>query len=209
MKKLIIAAVLTLLFSVQGYNQRMFNIGFKAGVNMQSPSFDDASSIKSLKENYWGYNLGISTRFKFSFVSIQPEFIFSQSSTQMKIDDSGVDDIVTGKFSNITIPVMVNFHFLKILHAGLGPTYTFQFPSFEGGGNHWNDLKDNFNAGSFGVQFGLGVDIWRLYIDVNYQVGIGRYKSSLDLGGKTYEINARPNTLWLTVGFWFLNPKKK
>ena len=87
--------------------------------------------------------------------------------------------------------------------------YTFQFPSFEGGGNHWDELKNNFNAGSFGLQFGLGVDIWRFYIDVNYQVGIGRYKSSMDVGGTTYNIDSRPNTLWMTVGFWFLNPKGK
>lgn len=196
-----------MLMSVVGHNQkRIFNIGFKAGANMYSPSFSDLSSIETIKNNYWGFNLGLSTRFRIKFVSIQPEFIFAHSATQVQISDSGIDDVVKAKFSDITIPVMVNFHFLKIMHAGLGPMYTFKFPSF-GTDNHWSELKNNFNAGSFGLQFGLGVDFWRMYIDVNYQVGIGRYKSSMELNGQTYQLDSRPNTLWLTVGIWFLNPK--
>ncbi|MEZ4936750.1 MAG: outer membrane beta-barrel protein [Crocinitomicaceae bacterium] len=206
MKQKIIILLLAAFLGFNGVSQRMFNIGFKAGVNMYSPSFSDFSSIESLKDNYWGFNLGLSTRFRIKFFSIQPEFLFSYSSTELQVKDTGIDDVVKGNFSDITIPLMLNFHFLKVMHAGFGPLYTFQFPTFSGS-NHWTELKNNFNAGSFGAQFGLGVDFWRMYVDVNYQVGIGKYKSSMDINGTTYNLDARPNTLWVTVGIWFLNPK--
>lgn len=207
MKNSVFLLLLALCIASTSFNQRVFNIGFKAGANLHSPSFSDFSSIETLKDNYWGFNLGLSTRFRIKFFSIQPEFLFSYSATQVQISDTGVDDVVSGKFSDITIPVMFNFHFLKVMHAGFGPLYTFQFPSFSGE-NHWNELKNNFNAGSFGVQLGLGVDFWRMYVDVNYQIGIGKYKSSMEFNGQTYNLDSRPNTLWVTVGIWFLNPKK-
>ncbi|MCB0477108.1 MAG: hypothetical protein R2799_16095 [Crocinitomicaceae bacterium] len=208
MKKNILILFLATLISISGLSQRVFNIGFKAGVNMHSPAFSDFSSIQSLKDNYWGFNLGLSTRFRIKFVSIQPEFLFSYSSTEVQVQDTGIDDVVKGKFSDITIPLMINFHFLKVMHAGFGPLYTFQFPTFSGS-NHWTELKNNFNAGSFGAQVGLGVDFWRMYIDVNYQIGIGKYKSNMVINGNTYQLDSRPNVLWVTVGIWFLNPKGK
>lgn len=210
MKKFLIILIFLFGTSNEINAQRIFNIGFKVGANMHTPEFTSLSNVKALKDNHWGFNLGLSTRFKFLFMSLQPEVIFSHHATQVKISDSGIDDIVNGKFSDVTIPLMLNFHFFKVMHAGLGPMYSFQFPSFSNnGGNHWDQLKNNFNAGSFGLQFGLGVDFWRMYVDVNYQVGIGKYKSSMEIDGTTYRLDARPNTLWLTVGIWFLNPKGK
>lgn len=204
---LILFFLIGLLAAPLNAQKRVFNIGFKAGANMYSPTFSDFSSIQSLKDNYWGFNLGLSTNFRFLFMSIRPEFLFSHSSTEVQIQNTSFDQ-VKAKFSDITIPVMLNFHFLKVMRAGLGPLYTFKFPSFQGE-NHWQELQNNFNAGSFGLQFGLGVDFWRMYVDVNYQVGIGRYKSQMTIGNDTYNLDARPNTLWISVGIWFLNPKKK
>lgn len=133
---------------------------------------------------------------------------------------------------NLQVPVLIGVNILDLdlltLRAQVGPTanfvlksqtlidYTVSATGNEGSqmtqeGNVSSD-SDQFNTKtiSWGLQAGLGVDVWRFTLDVNYNFGLSKVFGALNDTplGETFDFtnvdNTKQNLFMVTVGFKLL-----
>ena len=133
---------------------------------------------------------------------------------------------------NLQVPVLLGVNILDLdlitLRAQVGPTanfvlksqtlidYTVSATGNEGSqmtqeGNVSSD-SDQFNTKtiSWGLQAGLGVDVWRFTLDVNYNFGLSKVFGALNDTplGETFDFtnvdNTKQNLFMVTVGFKLL-----
>jgi hypothetical protein len=133
---------------------------------------------------------------------------------------------------NLQVPVLIGVNILDLdlltLRAQVGPTanfvlksqtlidYTVSATGSDGSqmtqeGNVSSD-SDQFNTKtiSWGLQAGLGVDVWRFTLDVNYNFGLSKVFGALNDTplGETFDFtnvdNTKQNLFMVTVGFKLL-----
>ncbi|MDP9047838.1 MAG: PorT family protein [Bacteroidota bacterium] len=169
-----------------------FQFGAKAGLNLSSVSSTASSTLNS--SNQAGYLAGFWARFGALGFNVQPEmYITSKNVTVTASDGSEARQ----KFTSIDVPLLFGG---KIGAFGLGgrfytgPLVSFAInkdQSFTGAAG--NALKFNYHDQNFAWQFGAGVDIRKISIDLRYEAGLTKQDYS---GGKT-----RINLFNLSLGY--------
>lgn len=172
MKKIILSA-LFICSSMMAFSQILpsFQFGLKGGVNMTK--FSTEGTFKS--ENRAGYYGGIWARIGAAGIHLQPEMYISGKNTTLKNAD-GLDTKVD--FTSLDIPVLIG---TKIGAAGVGirlntgPVVSFVLnkdQSFKAAASE--ALKGNFKDQNFAWQFGAGLDVSKLGIDLRYEQGLSK-----------------------------------
>ena len=133
---------------------------------------------------------------------------------------------------NLQVPVLIGVNILDLdlltLRAQVGPTANFVLKSqtlidytVSATGNDGSQMtqegnvssdSDQFNTKtiSWGLQAGLGVDVWRFTLDVNYNFGLSKVFGALNDTplGETFDFtnvdNTKQNLFMVTVGFKLL-----
>ena len=210
--KRLFALVITVLIALPAFTQ--FNFGIKAGVNSTSLTMNDIVSVTSGTKTYtiedvsgmnYGFHGGVFGRISISKLFIQPELLFSTSSTEYKVTDvlNTTVDEVKQKFNKIDIPVMVGVKFGPArLNAGPVGTFNITTPK---------ELIDDpdfeaiYGRMSFGYQAGLGLDILKLLtIDVRYEGSLKKYQTKIEnAAGTSFNLDDRPSALLLSIGIMF------
>lgn len=152
------------------------NVGPKIGYQSSKLSFKGADMESSFNNDL---NIGIFTRFSFKRFIIQPELLFSCQN-------------VNNKINNLSVPVLFGFKLVdrKIfkMRANVGPVAYFTI------GN--TSFKKKMNMGS---ALGLGLDVWRLTLDINYSFGL------TDVFGDLVGVpEAKQNVFVVMLGFKIL-----
>lgn len=210
MKNILMAAVL-LCLAATSFAQTKF--GIRAGLSSTDisaesfmvtnhQSLDDFTV--SVKNANYGYHFGIffQTGRK---IFIQPEILFNASSTEYELTDGGFGDLASNVFKetyhDIDIPVMVGLR-LGFLRLQGGPVGHF----------HINDSSDLTNIEGYkaaydtftlGYQAGLGMDIWKLVIDVKYEGNLSKYGDHMTFFGEQFDFGTRPDRMVASVGWAF------
>lgn len=132
---------------------------------------------------------------------IQPEVIFSQSTSQTGTDFSDIyTDFPHGdgqkiKLNYLNIPVLANIKFNKALWLQLGPQYSILMNSHE---SLVNNGKDAFKEGDFSAVAGLWLKLpLGLSASARYIIGL----SNLNEVGNQNKWNSQ--TIQLGIGFTF------
>lgn len=184
MKKLIV--LLAVLFSVNvAMAQFDFCLGPKIGYQTQSLSYKKADIQKGFKNNFIG---GVFARVTISNFIIQPEFLFYKSGKVFNFDvdptfsQSGiaVNPSITLNQTNMSLPIFLGYQIdgkLIKVRGNIGPVIYFtlkQDTEF-----NENDIPESVNANNvkvknttLGAAFNVGVDLWRLTLDINYSLGL-------------------------------------
>lgn len=170
--------LLIVLFVATNLNAQIgVEVGPKVGYQASKLSFKKSDIEVSLRNDM---NVGFFTRFSFRKFIIQPEVVYSFQDASHKVN-------------NLSVPVLLG---LKIIdkrnlkmRANVGPVAYFTV------GNSNYPIEEN--RASWGGSLGLGVDIWRLTLDVNYSLGMTEIFSDL-LG---VENNVKQNVFVVTLGF--------
>lgn len=173
MKKIILSALL-LSFSVAGFSQVLpsFQFGIKGGANLAKLSTENTFS----SDNRAGYYAGLWARIGAAGIHLQPELYISGKNTTLKRSSDGAENEV--KFTSVDVPVLVG---TKIGAAGVGirlntgPVVSFivddkQTVKTAVG----NVFSGNFKGQSFAWQFGAGLDISKLGLDLRYEAGLSK-----------------------------------
>lgn len=238
MKKtfLLIAALLMMgsaAFAGGGFD---IAIGPKVGYQTTKLSYDKAD-IKSGFANH--FTAGLFGRVTIGRVYVQPEVLYFKTSNVFDATVTGVEsdnlfNLPTGANLNLTlnqmnlqVPILIGFNIIDLdlitLRAQVGPTANFVLKSqtlydktYTIGGQHVeleNTTSDeNFDPKTiaWGLQAGLGVDVWRLTLDVNYNFGLSKMFKNLNNTalGETFDFsnidNTKQNMFMVTVGIKLL-----
>ncbi len=157
-------------------NERIFNIGVKAGINVNRLS---TSLPAYFNENYLGFKGGVFTRFNIGRFHIQPELNFSMTGGRGRFNNSN-DQYYALKLNAIELPVLLGFKVINFdifnLRLNAGGWVNFNVSKsliVTDANNPGNNSFESSKMSDFdgGVVVGLGVDIWRFTLDFRYQWG--------------------------------------
>nr|WP_294877213.1 porin family protein [uncultured Pedobacter sp.] len=172
MKKLILSALFVSL-NLAAFSQVLpsFQMGLKAGANLSKLSTENTFS----SDNRAGYYAGIWTRIGAAGIHLQPELYLSGKNTTLKAS-SGEENKV--KFTSLDVPILVG---TKLGAAGVGlrlntgPVVSFILDDEQSFGQAAGSVfKGNFKGQNFAWQFGAGVDIGNLGLDLRYEAGLSK-----------------------------------
>lgn len=172
MKKIILSA-LFLSLNLAAFSQVLpsFQLGLKAGANLSKLSTDNTFS----SENRAGYYAGLWTRIGAAGIHLQPELYLTGKNTTLE-DGSGQENKV--KFTSLDVPILVG---TKIGAAGVGlrlntgPVVSFVLSDDQSFGDAAGSVfKGDFKGQNFAWQFGAGLDIGNIGLDLRYETGLSK-----------------------------------
>lgn len=172
MKKIFLA-VLFAGFNVAAFSQVLpsFQLGIKAGTNLSKLSTENTFS----SDNRAGYYAGLWARIGAAGIHLQPELYLSGKNTTLK-NSEGQENKV--KFTSLDVPILVG---TKIGAAGIGirlntgPVVSFILDDEQSFGDAASEaFKGNFKGQNIAWQFGAGLDIKNLGIDLRYEAGLSK-----------------------------------
>jgi hypothetical protein len=167
-----IALVFCFMFcSALAWSQAQLAIGLKAG-----PNFAKLNTSESPGANYknrTGFHAGAFALFKFTKIGIQPEIIFSQQGSTVKVDTKDFD----ANYSYINIPVMLKLYTIAGLNIQAGPQFGFVASEkdeyLDAIKKENPDIKAEVKKTDISVGIGLGWDLpFGLMIDGRYNLGL-------------------------------------
>ncbi len=158
------------------HSQAQFAIGIKAG-----PNFANIDTKSSASENYKsraGFHGGAFVLIKASKIGIQPEVIFSQQGSKVKINSRNFES----NFSYVNIPIILKLYTVAGINIQAGPQFGFvtnaETPvqdQLNPGSYKMEDVKDKMKSSDFTVALGLGWDLpFGLTVDARYNMGVSK-----------------------------------
>lgn len=219
MRKLSVLILIALFTAVSTANAQFLKLGLKAGVTSSNVKFnkttlDQVSTSSGAKDFLikqgdanMGYQFGLYARIKALGIFVQPELLFSHSSSDVILYNKTDDKLYTEtqKFNKIDIPVIVGWK-IGPARLGLGPVASFNLSQSDGLKDKLNQLAtetiDNkFSKATFGYQVGVGLDILKLSLDVRYEGNLSKLGSGIKLGDTNYSFDQR-NPQWIFSLGW-------
>lgn len=172
-KQLLIVCCL-LLAGQQALSQAQLAVGIKAGPNFAN--IDTESSAMANYKNRTGFHGGAFVLIKAAKIGIQPEVIFSQQGSKVRINSEDFES----NFSYLNIPIILKLYTVAGINIQAGPQFGFitnaETPIQDQVGVYRvEDVKDKMKSSDFTVALGLGWDLpFGLTIDARYNMGLSK-----------------------------------
>lgn len=237
MKKtfIILAALIVLSGSTfaQGFD---LSIGPKVGYQTAKLSYHKEDIKSGFAEHF---TIGAFARVEIGNLYVQPEILWFKSSNVFDLNTNVTHDTIIGditipsgakldftlKAMNIQVPILVGYKFNVIdgilaIRPQVGPTLNFVIPQQTlvnqsiGSADPTEIDKETFDTKSiaFGLQGGLGVDVFNFTLDINYNFGISKVFGANIINntswGQYIDTNnisdAHNNMFMVTLGYKFL-----
>lgn len=198
---------LFLLFAIHA--QAQVKYGIRAGlssVNIDRETIQEDGVSLAVKDASYGFHLGVFVRGKLGEkFYIQPEALFNSSTVDFTVDElqSGiVGKVLTEKYRNLDVPVMLGYK-LGPLRLEAGPTGHFYVASKSELEDELSGYTRKFNDLTVGYQAGVGLDLWKLLLDLRYEGNFTKFGEHMRIGGKQVNFSNAPARLVLTAGISF------
>ena len=181
------------LISFNSFSQVLptFKLGVKGGVNMAK--FKTKNTFDS--ENQTGYFGGIWARIGGAGIHLQPELYLSGKNSVL-VNNIGENNKV--RFTSLDLPILIG---TKIGAAGFGlrlnagPVITYNLDKEQNFSKASSaSFKGEFKDKLFSAQFGVGLDISKLSVDLRYETGLS------EINDKNYP-TTKLNLYTLGIGF--------
>lgn len=149
-----------------------FQLGIKGGTNLSKLTTENTFS----SDNRAGYYAGLWARIGAAGIHLQPEVYLSGKNTILKEKSTGFENDV--KFTSLDVPVLIG---TKIGAAGIGlrlntgPVVSFILDEEQSFGQAASSaFSGKFKNQAFAWQFGVGVDVRKLGVDLRYETGLSK-----------------------------------
>lgn len=237
MKKTFILLAALIVLGGSAFAQNFdLSIGPKVGYQTAKLSYHKADIKSGFAEHF---TLGVFARVEIGNLYMQPEVLWFKSSNVFDLSTTVTQDTIIGgitipsgasldftlKAMNIQVPILIGYKFNVIdgilaIRPQVGPTLNFVIPQKTlvnpsiGSAEPTEINNETFDTKSiaFGLQGGLGVDVFRFTLDINYNFGISKVFganiiNNTELGQyiNTNNISdAHNNMFMVTLGYKFL-----
>lgn len=152
-----------------------FQFGLKGGMNLSK--FNTSNTFSS--DNQAGYYAGVWARIGAAGLHLQPELYLSGKNTTL-VNSAGQENKV--KFTSLDVPILVG---TKLGAAGVGlrlntgPVVSFLLNEDQNFSQAASAaFSGKFKDQSFAWQFGAGLDLGKLGIDLRYELGLSKINST-------------------------------
>jgi hypothetical protein len=210
MKKLILILVAS-FFLANVAEAQLFSWGVKGGLGFSSVQISDITDIQDGSDVYdlvtgesvMGYHLGVQTRIKIAMVYVQPELYWNTGGGTVKqVVDGGATELLNVKFNRIDIPVLAGVK-LGPVRLNIGPMASLVVGEDSDLTLLHPDLEMYKNSLTWAWQGGIGVDVWKLSVDIRYEGPLSDLSSVIPDDLVQYTYDPRPKQWLLSVGYWF------
>lgn len=202
-----IVLIMLAMVSFNAFSQIKF--GLRAGVSSSTIKASDVSTpgyqVSTLSNAKVGFHFGLMSQMTIASVYLQPEFLFSSTGGEVEVRNvtTGATRVTDQRYNKLDIPVMVGKK-LGPLRLGLGPVASIIL-------NKPSDVVDpngtsfasKFNGATFGYQLDLGLDIWKLALDLKYEGNLSKLGNGITIGGQERSFDTRNHQFLLSVGWFF------
>ncbi|MEM9548315.1 MAG: outer membrane beta-barrel protein [Bacteroidota bacterium] len=203
--------ILFMLLSTLSHSQ--FEMGLRAGISSTdlSPesiiiSDGNTTTELSILEANYGFHLGLYTRISIANIFIEPSFLFNSTSVDYNLEnqifDAGVFSAIGSEtYNNLDIPLMIGMKigFLRLQGGPVAHIYLNSASDL----TNFSGYSQKFRDATYGVQGGIGLDIWKIRLDVNYEANLSRFGSDVEINGTPFQFDQRPGRLIASVGLRF------
>ncbi|MDT0678109.1 porin family protein [Autumnicola musiva] len=189
-KRILLIIFLVLGVCVRNFAQNKHSFSVKAGINFTG--FHTGSSTYT---GEFGVNAGILYEYRLSsFISLQPEMVFSQKGGEYKTPGNEWYVYATSKLNYIDIPLMVKIKILENINFQVGPQIGLLLSGkteYEG-----KEIGTETNFLDFAVNGGFGFDVFqKFFIQTRYSYGLSElFKDK----------NYKNSVISLSVGYKFM-----
>lgn len=204
--------IIGFLFLFSSPVRSQFEVGIKAGLNSTDLASqgilvnqDDGTGIMlNFKDSEYGYQFGLYTRISALGIYLEPSFLFNSSKVNYTIEDpgSGLDDIILSEtYNNLDIPIMLGIKFGPLRLQGGAVAHIFidsasELVSLSG-------YEQNFKEGTYGWQAGIGLDLWKFRLELNYEGNLENFGEHIVIDGQPYQFDNSASRLILNAGIRF------
>lgn len=177
------------------------SFGVKAGLNYGDNGeieFSDLTGagenvIKESGDNKVGYHLGVYYRLELGPIFLKPELLYTETKSSYNFQNREADF----KVSKLDLPILVGLEVFGPINVFAGPSLQYIL------GNDFDGLsiEDMENEFTMGAQFGIGLQLRGLGIDVRYERGLTSNEADFaqeNLPG-TYRFDSRPDQFILSL----------
>ena len=199
MKKVFLMMSLALACSQTSSAQLDF--GVKAGLNYNSESIQDTGQdLFEGAESKTGYHAGIWLRFKLPIIGfyLRPELVYTNLENELLYKES---QTTSYNFQKVDIPVLIGKKFFGIGNVFAGPSFQYILNS----DFSLNDISEVDTDGfSVGLQFGAGIELGNLGIDVRWERGLNTVESTfLNAISERVTFDTRVNQIIIGLSYKF------
>lgn len=202
---LIICTLCTYCFS-------QFEVGVKAGLN-STDVLSEGIMVNngphhfklSLNEASYGFQMGFYTRLSFLGIYLEPNVFFNSSKNSFRLDNFGEGEITGTIFSesyhHLDIPIFLGMK-AGILRLQLGPVAHIYMDSSSDLFNI-DGYEQKFKTATYGIQGGIGLDLWKIRLDLNYEANLSKFGEHITINGEEYSFGDNPSRLIANIGWKF------
>lgn len=223
MKKVFLLFAALFIATIANAQISPITFGPKVGYQTTKLSLDENVIKSDFKGNM---AFGVFARLTIKNIVIQPELLYFKSGKVFEVNvlgnDWGFDNFIpnptfTINQSNLALPIMIGYQFIDIpiikMRANVGPVFYFAVGKTEYSSNFMGDTKTKVQESpnedmTMGAALNLGIDIWKLTLDVNYSLGLtDAFDDEINVPGLgEVEIgdNTKQNIFTVTLGFKIL-----
>ncbi len=191
---------LILLLSSSVYAQ-LVTVGPKVGISHSTITSKGVDQIKA-GDSSVGFHAGIFVRISVLGFYVQPEALFTSTNGQIKIDDPNSSTVKAAQnltYNKLDVPVMLGFKIGDYIRLNAGPSFSLILNrKSESIGS---EVKSNYKNATVGYQFGVGLDLNRLVLDLRYENNLSALGTDVTFGGKTFQTDLRNRLYTLSVGY--------
>ncbi len=192
MKNSFFITLILVLTTTTTFAQSASGFGFKAGLNYNANGdyFESISTNAENPDRNIGFHIGVFGKFG-KKLYIKPEIVYTSTKSDYANEEF--------KMQKIDIPVLVGIKVIGPLSVFAGPSFQYILDSeFEG--ISINDIEKDL---SFGLNFGIGLNLNKIGIDVRYERGLSNNEASFLNNNNidTSRIDTRPDQIILSLSF--------
>lgn len=220
MKKVLVLFAALFMATIANAQISPITFGPKVGYQTTKLSLDENVIKSDFKGNM---AFGVFARLTIKNIVLQPELLYFKSGKVFEVsalgDNWGLNNLIpnptfTINQSNLALPVMIGYQFLDIpiikMRANVGPVFYFALGKAQYSMNGEDiplPVESATENMTMGAALNLGVDIWKLTLDINYSLGLTDvFDDEFEFAG--YEVDlgddTKQNIFTVTLGFKIL-----
>jgi len=190
MKNVLLVAFM--LTAAIGFSQSGSGFGIKGGLNYGSTGDFENEIANNVEDpdSKIGYHLGVFAKADLGPLYIRPEVIYTKLSSEYSVGDFEV--------TKLDVPILVGVNIIGPLHVFAGPSLQYILDTDFETNNVDFDLGDAQDDFTVGAQFGVGLNLGSLGIDLRYERGFNENEAEFS-GLNNSRIDTRPEQLIIAL----------
>lgn len=203
MKKLFVFLALLGSCLASAQDDKAITFGVKAGLNYGDNGKIEISDIADASGNIFrenaddrvGYHFGVFLRGRLGEnLYIKPELQYTQNRSSYDVNNRKLDYDI----KKLDLPVLLGVKVLGPIHVFGGPAFQYIVDN-ELEDVRLGDVKNEFTVG---LQFGAGIQLGKLNVDIRYERGLNDNQSQAvdNITNTTVRVDSRPNQFIVSLG---------